>query len=108
MKILLMLTIMYHSQHTDIHLAFRQPTFLAPEISYFNYEPGSTKVVDSSSPRTFEQGFDQPPTGLLREAQRRSLPAEAGDRGELVLSLLLLRQQDLPGLGLADISGTED
>ena len=22
----------------------RQPTFLAPEISYFNYEPGSTKV----------------------------------------------------------------
>ena len=22
----------------------RQPTFLAPEISYFNFEPGSTKV----------------------------------------------------------------
>ena len=108
MKILLMLTIIYHRQHTDIHLAFRQPTFLAPEISYFNYEPGSTKVVDSSSPRTFEQDFDLPGTGLLREAQRRSLPAEAGDRGELVLSLLLLRQQDLPRLGLADIPGTED
>ena len=108
MKIFLMLTIMYHSQYTDIHLAFRQPTFLAPEISYFNYEPGSTKVIDSSSPRTFEKGFDLPGTGLLREAQRRSLPAEAGDCGELVLSLLFLRQQDLPRLGLADIPGTED
>ena len=108
MKILLMLTIMYHSQHTGIHLAFRQPTFLAPEISYFNYEPGSTKVIECSSPRTFEQDFDLPGTGLLREAQRRSLPAEAGDSGELVLSLLLLRQQDLPRLGLADIPGTED
>ena len=61
MKILLMLTIMYHSQHTGIHLAFRQPTFLAPEISYFNYEPGSTKVIDSSFPRTFEQGFASHP-----------------------------------------------
>ena len=104
MKILLMLTIMYHRQRTNMLLVFRQPTFLAPEISYFNYEPGSTKVADSSSPRT----FDLPLTGLLREAQRRSLPAEAGDRGELVLSLLFLRQQDLPRLGLADIPGTED
>ena len=62
MKIFLMLTIMYHRQRTNMLLVFRQPTFLAPEISYFNYEPGSTKVVDSSSPRTFEQDFDLPPT----------------------------------------------
>ena len=61
MKIFLMLTIMYHRQRTNMLLVFRQPTFLAPEISYFNYEPGSTKVIDSSFPRTFEQGFASHP-----------------------------------------------
>ena len=45
--------------------------------------------------------------GLLCEAKRRPLPVEAGDSGELVLPLLLLGQQDLPGLGLANIPGQQ-
>ena len=91
----------------------RQPTFLAPEISYFNYEPGATKVfminhndvdlifVHLANKTHHSQMFP----GLLCEAKRRPLPVEAGDSGELVLPLLLLGQQDLPGLGVEDISG---
>ena len=93
----------------------RQPTFLAPEISYFNYEPGATKVfmINHSDVDlifvhlTNKTHHSQMFPGLLCEAKRRPLPVEAGDSGELVLPLLLLGQQDLPGLGLANIPGQQ-
>ena len=63
----------------------------------------------------YECGFQPPVTrmptiaaaqsAIVFAAQRRTLPPQTRDGGELVVPLLLLGQQDLPGLGVEDISG---